>query len=328
MVKYNLIGLAVLLNCSALFSQDYTIPANADSYVSKSTSTQNFGSETSLLIKGSTNGSFDRKSYVKFDLTGSTSNYAQIVLKLVKSGGDDVRLKTYSTATTWDENVINWDNAPDKSKDVNQGDMRQGNILYVDITEYIKQKIDTNQLTVALLLSTDDIVGNPYAVYSKETSTNSQKPSIEFYKIAKFKAVKNITLSNYISSDMVIQRGRPFPFRGEGSIGETITVDFNRKGVVSSASAVVDANGNFNIVIPAMQESDQACTATIKIVGYPDKTVTLTNILIGDVWFAGGQSNMEKRVDYMLEATQMTADADNYPNIRAFRASYNSVFDP
>jgi hypothetical protein len=137
-----------------------------------------------------------------------------------------------------------------------------------------------------------------------------------------------IVLSKYISSNMVIQREQPFPFRGEGPKGKIITIDFDREGTHFITSGKIDVNGNFNIFIPAMEVTTKACIATLIIEDDLNSEIILTNILIGDVWFAGGQSNMEKKVNHLLEAETVISDADNYTNIRAFRAEYNSIFEP
>jgi sialate O-acetylesterase len=299
-----------------------------DSYVSKSSSSSNYGTEDKLLIKGSTGGNFNRKSYLKFDITGSDTTYEQILIKLVKSDGEELKVSTHSSSTNWNESNINWSNAPEPISEVGQGNLRTADTLFVDVTNYIKSKINNNQLTLSFILSSDEIIGSPFKVFSKENSIANNRPKLIFHKTKKINFIEEISLSKYISSDMIIQRGQPFPFRGEGPVGEMIHIDFVREGVTKNASGVIDANGEFNVSIPAMEATSTACTATISITGYPERTVVLNNILIGDVWFAGGQSNMEKKVDYLLDAETVIADADNYTNIRAFRAEYNSVFDP
>jgi len=47
-------------------------------------------------------------------------------------------------------------------------------------------------------------------------------------------------------------------------------------------------------------------------------TITLHDILFGDVWICSGQSNMEMTVSSIFNATEEIANAGNYPKIRLF----------
>jgi sialate O-acetylesterase len=47
-------------------------------------------------------------------------------------------------------------------------------------------------------------------------------------------------------------------------------------------------------------------------------TITIHDILFGDVWICSGQSNMEMTVNSIFNATQEIANAGNYPKIRLF----------
>lgn len=300
----------------------------ADTYVSKSTFSTNHGTENNLLIKRSTNENHHRKSHAKFNITGSDISYEQIISKLVKSEAEERKTTTQNSSTIWDEATINWDNAAEAIKEVGQGNLQTADPVFIDVTDYFKSKINNAQFTDSLILSSNDSICSPFNLYLKDCTYLANPTNHFFYKTKNIGSDKDISLSKYISSDMVIQRGQPFPFRGEALEGETVNIDFVREGVHHNASGFVDNKGKFSISIPAMEATANACTATISTSGHPEKTTTLTNILIGDVWFAGGQSNMEKKADYLLEAETIVPDADNYSNIRAFRAEYNSVFEP
>lgn len=47
-----------------------------------------------------------------------------------------------------------------------------------------------------------------------------------------------------------------------------------------------------------------------------EHTISLKNILIGDVWVCSGQSNMEYRLPHVAHGKQEVAEAD-YPQIRS-----------
>ena len=51
-------------------------------------------------------------------------------------------------------------------------------------------------------------------------------------------------------------------------------------------------------------------------------TITLHDVLFGDVWICSGQSNMQFTVNMMFNGTEEIANAGNFPNIRLFTASF------
>lgn len=329
-LKKNLvIAILFVLSLSETLAQQVSYIATEDTYVSQFQSDLNFGLETELLIKGSSNGTFDRKTYVQFDFSGSPTPSEQIVLKFVKSGGEELEsIDTFETETTWSESSMTWNTTPANLETLDFTQVRDGAIVYMDVTNYVNSKIANNEFVISLVLSSNDIIGLPFTLHSKESPSDSNRPKLLFYDAVTVDFSDDIVLSKYISSDMVIQRAEPFPFRGTGPSGQSITVDFVREGVTESVSGNIDEDGNFNVLIPPMESTTNACTATLSIAGFPNKTIALSNILIGDVWFAGGQSNMEWKVFQVLEATNLEADADNFPSIRAFRTRTNSIFEP
>jgi sialate O-acetylesterase len=50
-------------------------------------------------------------------------------------------------------------------------------------------------------------------------------------------------------------------------------------------------------------------------------TITLHDVLFGDVWVCSGQSNMQFTVNMMFNGTEEIANAGNYPKIRVFTAA-------
>ncbi len=50
-------------------------------------------------------------------------------------------------------------------------------------------------------------------------------------------------------------------------------------------------------------------------------TITLHDVLFGDVWICSGQSNMELTVNMIYNGTEEIANAGNYPKIRLFTAA-------
>jgi sialate O-acetylesterase len=50
-------------------------------------------------------------------------------------------------------------------------------------------------------------------------------------------------------------------------------------------------------------------------------TITIHDVLFGDVWICSGQSNMQLTVNMIYNGTEEIANAGNYPKIRVFTAS-------
>ena len=50
-------------------------------------------------------------------------------------------------------------------------------------------------------------------------------------------------------------------------------------------------------------------------------TITIHDVLFGDVWICSGQSNMQMTVSIIYNATEEIANAGNYPKIRLFTAA-------
>ncbi|XP_044210082.1 sialate O-acetylesterase [Thunnus albacares] len=54
-----------------------------------------------------------------------------------------------------------------------------------------------------------------------------------------------------------------------------------------------------------------------------NSTATLTDVLFGDVWLCGGQSNMLFEVSQLLNKSEELAIADKYPHVRTFMVALN-----
>jgi sialate O-acetylesterase len=57
-------------------------------------------------------------------------------------------------------------------------------------------------------------------------------------------------------------------------------------------------------------------------------TITLHDVLFGDVWICSGQSNMQLTVSMIYNATEEIANAGNFPKIRLFTSSLISSPTP
>lgn len=115
-------------------------------------------------------------------------------------------------------------------------------------------------------------------------------------------------VSNLFQSNMVLQREKPVSLWGWGAPGDDVTIEFAGQQV----SAKVDANRDWKVELAAMPASSEPRLMTIQS---GDEVLKLENILVGDVWVLGGQSNMEFPLD-RVENGQLEIISANYPAIR------------
>lgn len=121
-------------------------------------------------------------------------------------------------------------------------------------------------------------------------------------------AAAGFRVHNLFQSNMVVQRSKPIAVWGWSTPGDTITVTFAGE----TATAKTGLDRRWKATLPAMEAGSKPTTMTIQ--GQAGKIV-LENILIGDVWVLGGQSNMEWGIGAANEGNLEVVSA-NFPNIR------------
>lgn len=127
--------------------------------------------------------------------------------------------------------------------------------------------------------------------------------------IATLPARADVTLPTILSDNMVIQRGMPIHIWGHADPGEQVVVTL----MGDKASAVARPDGQWQAALkPHAAGGPYSLTVTGK------NTVTLSNVLIGDLWLCGGQSNMEFTLRRASNATAATA-ASTDPLLRFFK---------
>ena len=127
-----------------------------------------------------------------------------------------------------------------------------------------------------------------------------------------------VRLATIFSDHAVLQRDKPLPVWGTADPGEVVDVRLGRE----KASSPADENGRWQVTLAPQPVSTAPLTLTVT----GQNEVTRTDILLGDVWLCGGQSNM----DLALGACQVPEDiaAAGYPLIRHFRVDYDFAIAP
>jgi sialate O-acetylesterase len=127
-----------------------------------------------------------------------------------------------------------------------------------------------------------------------------------------FHANAEVSLPKLFSSHMVLQREMPIHIWGSADPEEKIAVDFHSL----TASTSADSTGRWSVYLPA-----QSAGGPFTLAIHATNTLQFDDILIGDLWFASGQSNMEMPLaGFPGNAVVQDADkeiaAANYPDIR------------
>jgi len=122
-----------------------------------------------------------------------------------------------------------------------------------------------------------------------------------------------VALNPLFGDHSVLQRDKPLPIWGTAGPGDTVVVTFHGQ----SAKAVAGADGKWLVSIGPFPASAEPSD----LVASSSNTVTIHDVLVGEVWLCGGQSNMEFKVDdggftYHVNNSREELDAANYPLIR------------
>ena len=97
-----------------------------------------------------------------------------------------------------------------------------------------------------------------------------------------------VRLPKIFGSNMVLQRGQDVPVWGWADAGEQITVSIGD----ASATAKAGKDGAWKLALPSM---DAGGPHVVTVKG--SNTLTLENVLVGEVWVCSGQSNMQWAVE-------------------------------
>jgi len=138
-----------------------------------------------------------------------------------------------------------------------------------------------------------------------------------------------VKLASPFTSHMVLQRDMKVPVWGTADPGETVTVAFAGQKISTQA----DADGNWRVHFKPLKASAESRTLTVTG-SHTAQPITLDDVVVGEVWLASGQSNMDfsmsKKVKYFAGVTNEDQEiaAANYPLIRMFTGRDTKVYEP
>jgi len=121
-------------------------------------------------------------------------------------------------------------------------------------------------------------------------------------------ALGQVTLPRILSSHMVVERDLPVHVWGTAAAGEGVEVSFRGETRGTTAGPL----GRWSVYL---KPGTPGGPFEMTVKGAAGPAITLTDVLVGDVWVASGQSNMEFRLGEAETAGQDLPRADN-PRIR------------
>lgn len=100
---------------------------------------------------------------------------------------------------------------------------------------------------------------------------------------------------------MVIQRNKPIHIWGQGVDGDKINISITSEdGLISVSNEAIVAGGKWDVILNALNDTTKTYNMTVSNGGLTQK---YNDILVGEVWFISGQSNMQTPVNaYMNTA--------------------------
>jgi sialate O-acetylesterase len=137
-------------------------------------------------------------------------------------------------------------------------------------------------------------------------------------------AIATVRLPTLVGDNMVLQRDTPLRIWGWADASESIRIDFHGHSLLTKTNS----KGEWSINLPAERAGGPY---TLIVTG--TNTITFNNILIGDVWVASGQSNMQFPLSGEtgfggVENADAEINGADYPQIRLFSVGRVTAVTP
>jgi sialate O-acetylesterase len=128
----------------------------------------------------------------------------------------------------------------------------------------------------------------------------------------------NVEMPRLFGDNMVLQASSKDAFWGTASPGEEVTVTVG--GATASTRAGKDGKWKALVDVPA------ASTRPISVTVHGQNTLTFQDVLLGEVWLASGQSNMEMGLRSLQNGAEEIKNG-NHPLIHVLTVPFSNSFD-
>lgn len=132
-----------------------------------------------------------------------------------------------------------------------------------------------------------------------------------------------LRLPGFFGDHMVLQRDAPIPVWGWAEPEAEVSVRLGADEV-KTVTAKAGKEGRWRVELPATAASAEGLVLAVSSAG---KTITLQDILVGEVWLCSGQSNMEWPVSASRNPAEEIARAA-FPKIRQMKIAHLTAATP
>ena len=132
-------------------------------------------------------------------------------------------------------------------------------------------------------------------------------------------ALADARLATIFGNGMVLQQKKPVPIWGWAKPGEAVTV----KIAGQTATAKADALGSWKVILAPL-----AVGKPLELSVRAENSITVTDVLVGEVWLCSGQSNMETTMREAGRFMEPELALPPNPNLRMFRVGRSNSDKP
>ncbi len=137
-------------------------------------------------------------------------------------------------------------------------------------------------------------------------------------------AEESLRPARIFSDNMVLQQGSPVPVWGTSAPNEKVTVEYAGQRVETKS----DQKGKWKLNLNPLTANAEP---KVLKVSTENKKISFKNVVVGEVWFSGGQSNMGYNAGSMagrLELGKSLVSKADYPNIRFRKVTESNSPEP
>jgi sialate O-acetylesterase len=299
------------------FTEQEIMPI-VDGFVSQASGTFNTTLTSADLKRGT---GFNREIYLTYDFSSLTIAAKSATLKIFCQSFDkfgDLTVVVYCLPE-YQTTGLTWTTRPAVTTAIatlliNQTE-HANNWLECDISSSLASVLATQSKKATFVIKITS--GNDALLKFAMSESATNKPSILLSDEDPTNGGINSTIKmpTLFADNMVLQRDKPIKVWGEVLPNLPVTITFDSQ----TYNATCDANGKFSTIIPAKSASANTYILTVAA---NNETLTYKNVVMGDVYLCGGQSNMAMYVSGSNADQVANAKADStYPDLRFFEVA-------
>ena len=305
-------------NKKSILLNEQVISPLLDGFVAESSGSFNAISTSGELKKFS---KFSREIYLTYDFSTLTIAAKSAKLNIFCQSFDkfgDLTVAVYCLPE-YQTTGLTWATRPTVSTAVNTLLINQtehtNTFLECDISSSLASILATQSKQATFVIKITS--GNDALLRFAMSESASNKPFITLSEEDPTNGGSNSTIKmpTLFSDNMVIQREKPIKVWGEVLPNLPVAITFDGQ----TYNTVCDTNGKFTTLLPSKTASASSYILTVTA---NNETLSYKNIVMGDVFLCGGQSNMAFYVSSSNPDQVTNAKADsNYPNLRFFEVA-------